>query len=228
MIDELFKYYKVNLTFRGTVFKKIDWYYKLLCFMFIALFLVFWGRLFLYKGVWNAILSFVMIALFVFIARIAQAKSIKKNYREHWKSFVNWSHKGLKETYLNNLDSKIKQYNESKLDMIQELISQKSKDAKRTQLIFISAFIVLFGPLWASFIDSYVEIVSQTDIESLLSNYGLLLFLAVLFSIAVILTEGVLNIFSLHLRWSEFNELIKECRIISLDEDKAIAKKGVK
>ncbi len=214
MIDDLFNFYKDNLTFESAVIKQNGFLKNTLFYLLVLAYVGLGISYLITQNYAFGITAIVLIILSVFVGRFINALLIKAKYPSLWLSCFNWSSKGFNKMFLDRLEIYLKDIDDSKLDKIQELINERANRAKIPSIIFISTFAGLFIPLWSSYISTTMDLIKEKGIEA--TGLIFLMFLLLIFSVSFIspmLSEIRDNVITRHMKWNQLNDLISDMRL---------------
>lgn len=204
MLDQLFKFYKKELTFYGNVVRKNTKLQKLLFWVLFAC-----GVLstvyFLYGVYHNELCLWVLLITAPFfisciiLISYANKKTIKKLYPTYLDNPEKWDdlYTSKLKQHLDKLDLK-----ENQLDHLQILITDKITNIKRSYLAFTVVFVIIWSPIWAKIADAFWE-----------KKLPFLLILAVAFTVFFWIIKGLIDQSPKIVKLNKLNDLIKGYRL---------------
>jgi hypothetical protein len=212
MIDDLFKYYKDELTFKSIVFRHNGIWKNSMFYLLLLIFVVFVISCALTKIIALGICAIVFFIVSVLFGSIIIGITIKNKYPKQYISCFNWSVKGLDKVcveklgkYLNNLS-----LNDKKLDILQELIREKAKKSVFPSMIFLSTFIALIIPLGSVLISKLLNI-NTNQLEIIKVIFLCIMAISFLNIPFIIFRNDYITKFN---KWNRLNELISEWRLL--------------
>lgn len=214
MIDDLFKFYKDNLTFESAVIRKNGFLKNSLFYLLILAYIGFTISYVITQKLVFGIVAVILILLSVFVGRLINSLSVKALYPNLSISWINWSTSGFNNMFLDRLEEHLKDMDDNKLDKIQELIKERANRARIPSLVFISTFAGLFIPLWSSYINAIMNSMKKDEIEMV--GLVFLMFLLLVISVSFIspmLAEIRDILITRHMKWNRLNDLISEMRL---------------
>lgn len=214
MINNLFKYYKNNLTFEGAVIRENGFWknspFYLLLLTYIGFVISFTITHSWYFGI-LAIIFFISSAL---ASKIINASFIKVEFNDFWVSKFSWSRSEFNNMFLDKLEKHLKNKDDNQLDIIQELIKERANRTKIHSIVFMSTFAGLFIPLWNSYINTVMNSMKKEEIVSM--TYLFLIFLLLIISVSLlspILADIRDILITQYMKWNKLNDLISEMRL---------------
>ncbi len=213
MIDDLFDFYKNELTFYSQVTKENKNLKNTIFFSgFIFLFLGFLFFIYTKQYFWFVIgtIIFVINSL---ITVWLEGRTIKDKFPEMYISPFKWNSKKLNELFIDKLGKKIKNESKSNLDLIQKQIKENADNEKIPSIIIITTLGVLFVPLWSVYISEVMEIY-KGNFKLLTITFLLFFIFILIISISARTVIGIRdNLSTDYMKWNRLNYLITQYRI---------------
>lgn len=214
MIDDLFKFYKDNLTFESAVIRKNGFLKNGVFYLLICAYICF-GISFMITHNWFfGIIAIIIIVTSVIWGRVINVLLIKAKYPAFWSSWISWSNSEFNKMFLDRLEDYLKDKDDNKLDKIQELIKERVNRAKYPSIVFISTFAGLFIPLWSSFINAIMDSMKKNGIEMM--GFVFLIFSLLIISVSFnspMFAELRDNLITQYMKWNQLNDLISDMRL---------------
>lgn len=214
MIDDLFKFYKDNLTFESVVIRKNGFLKNSPFYLLIIAYVGFGISYLITQNFVFGIIAIIAIILSVFVGSFITALLIKDKFPIFWLSRFNWSTSGLNSMFLDRLEEYLKDVDNNKLDKIQDLIKERANRARIPSIVFISTFAGLFIPLWSSYINAIMGSMKKCGIEAM--GFVFLMFLLLIISVSflsLMLADIRDSLITRYLKWNRLNDLISDMRL---------------
>ncbi len=157
MIEDLFAFYKNNLTFEGAVTRKNGFLKNSLVYFSLVVFVALGVSFAITHNFVYWILAILFSIIAIFVGKLINASLIKKEYPDLWLSQTSWSTSGFNTKFLKLLQEHLNDKDDSKLDRIQDLIKERANRERIPSFIFFSTFFGLFIPLWSSYVNTIMD-----------------------------------------------------------------------
>lgn len=222
MINKLFKFYNKKLTFdvmmsKGIKRKRIDLFITsagAVCFLV----LLFFNELgcFTDDKSSSVIWHFGAIAILIGIVSFRIKRDvtlIKMNRPKLYLSFLKWDIVKYDKIRVKKLKKVLKDFDDSKLNLIQVQIEIRKKSAQLTFVIRNSVFGLLILPIWSVFVGQVLN--STTFLGN--EYYILLIVLLILIVFVIIISPFIYSLRDHFItdaaKWNDLNKLITELRL---------------
>jgi len=158
MIEKMIKFYIGNLTFYAIVEKKNGCFKNSIPYIFLLCSIGLVTYFFIIQLYFLIFLFPPLVVIYVLIGRYFNAMTIKRYYPKSYISGITWSNDKIKERIFSRLKKYINDNKlEGKVDDIQLIIKEKAKNERLPFILYASIFMVLFLPLWKSYIDKLLD-----------------------------------------------------------------------
>lgn len=216
IVDELFEFYKKELTFYAKVTIVNSKILNFILILWILIYLICFYFVIFEQKYLLSILGIGSFFLVYYIQVRLNTKVIKDKFPEMYISKLEWDSIKFDELFLKKLSEKLADIKPD-LDLIQSQIADKAARGKTTNIIKTSILGALFVPLWSSYISEIMG-VFKSDINQLTT-------MLIIFSILILATSylGYLvielrdNNLSDYHKWNKLNDLITDYRIRKMD-----------
>lgn len=214
MIEDLYQYYKNNLTFESIVIGKNGFLKNsLFYFSFIAFICLIAVYLLTQDDIWGVV-AFIVAIVSAIVGRYTFANMIKRNYPNYYISRFDWSTSGLNGMYLDSLENHLKNIDDNKLDIIQELIKERANRSRIPSIVAISTFVALVVPLWNAYISAIMDSLKKEGFVAM--GFAFIIFLGLIIALSglsLMFTIARDNLLTRYMSWNRLNNLISEMRL---------------
>ncbi|GGW48690.1 hypothetical protein [Arenibacter certesii] len=213
MINELFEFYKKELTFSSLVTKDNRKISNLILFVGGILLITFWYLFITHNQFLWTVGGILVVVISFYLLIYLNGKTVKNKFPEMYISTFKWSSNKFNDLFLEKLGEKIKNESELNLDLIQKQIKEKENKEKTSSVIIFTLFGALFIPLWSTYIAALMDTYKE---NSQIMTFN---FLSITFLIFIISFFGYMfldirdNLLSDFQKWNKLNNLITEYRI---------------